>query len=55
MSSTLSGFHYEENKIGGTFKSSTIEYIWEFIIDGTVPNKIQLIDSKWTGKKIRKL
>ena len=51
MSSTLSGFHYEENKIGGTFKSSTIEYIWEFIIDGTIPNKIQLIDSKWTGKK----
>jgi len=29
--SSVSGLRYEENQIGGTFKSSKIEYIWEFI------------------------
>ena len=51
MSSSISGLHYEENQIGGAFKSSKIEYIWEFILNGTSPNKIELIYSKWTGKK----
>ena len=51
MSSSISGLHYEENQIGGTFKSSTIEYIWEFILNGSSPNKIQLIYSKWTDNK----
>ena len=49
-SSSISGLRYEEKKIGGTFKSSKVEYIWEFILDG-VPQKIELIDSRWTGKK----
>ena len=51
MSSSISGLRYEENQIGGAFKSSKIEYIWEFILDGSLPNKIELIYSKWGGKK----
>ena len=51
MSSSISGLHYEENQIGGAFKSSKIEYIWEFVLNGTSPNKIELIYSKWSGKK----
>ena len=51
MSSSISGLHYEENQIGGTFKSSKIEYVWEFILNGSSPNKIQLIYSKWTDDK----
>ena len=51
MSSSISGLHYEENQIGGAFKSSKIEYIWEFILNGSSPNKIQLIYSKWTDNK----
>ena len=47
----ISGLRYEENQIGGAFKSSKTEYIWEFLINGTSPNKIELIYSKWTGKK----
>ena len=50
MSSPISGLRYEEKKIGGTFKSSKIEYTWEFVLDN-VPQKIELIDSRWTGKK----
>ena len=50
MSSSISGLRYKEKKIGGTFKSSKIEYTWEFILDGT-PQKIELIDSRWSGKK----
>ena len=49
MSSQVSGLHYEENQIGGAFKSSQTEYIWEFIINGKT-NKIVLINSKWSGK-----
>ena len=51
MSSSISGLHYEENQVGGTFKSSKIEYVWEFILNGSSPNKIQLIYSKWTDDK----
>ena len=51
MSSSISGFHYEENQIGGAFISSKIEYIWEFVSNGSSPNKIQLIYSKWTDNK----
>ena len=51
MSSSISGLRYEENQIGGAFKSSKIEYIWEFILDGSLPNKIELIYSKWVVKK----
>ena len=51
MSSSVSGLRYEENQIGGTFKSLKIEYIWEFIYDGSLPNKIELIYSKWVIKK----
>ena len=50
MSSSLSGLRYQEKMIGGTFKSSKVEYTWEFILDGQ-PQKIELIDSRWTGKK----
>ena len=50
MSSSISGLRYQEKNIGGTFKSSKVEYTWEFILDGT-PQKIELIDSRWTGKK----
>ena len=50
MSSSISGLRYQEKKVGGTFKSSKIEYTWEFILDGT-PQKIELIDSRWSGKK----
>ena len=51
MSSSISGLHYEENQIGGAFKSSKTDYIWEFILNGSSPNKIELISSNWTGKK----
>ena len=50
MSTGISGLRYQEKKVGGTFKSSKIEYTWEFILDGT-PQKIELIDSRWSGKK----
>ena len=51
ITSSISGLHYEENQVGGTFKSSKIEYVWEFILNGSSPNKIQLIYSKWTDDK----
>ena len=50
MTSDVSGLRYEEKMEGSIIKSSTIEYTWEFILD-TVPQKIKLIDSKWTGVK----
>ena len=49
MSSPVSGLRYEENQIGGAFKSPQTEYIWEFIINGNL-NKIVFINSKWSGK-----
>jgi hypothetical protein len=50
MSSSISGLRYKENLAGSTFKGSKVEYVWEFILDGA-PQKFELIDSKWTGKK----
>ena len=49
MSSPVSGLRYEENQIGGAFKSPQTEYIWEFIINGNL-NKIVFINQKWSGK-----
>ena len=49
MSSPVSGLRYEENQIGGAFKSPQTEYIWEFIINGNL-NKIVFINPKWSGK-----
>ena len=51
MTSSISGLHYEENQVGSAFKSLKIEYKWEFILNGTSPNKIELVYSKLTGKK----
>ena len=49
MSSPVSGLRYEENQIGGAFKSPQTEYVWEFIINGNL-NKIVFINPKWSGK-----
>ena len=50
MASGISGLRYQEKQIGGVLKNSKIEYTWEFILDN-MPQKIELIDSRWIGKK----
>lgn len=50
MSATITDLLYVERNVGGTFKSTKKQYIWEFSLNGE-RHKIEMFDSKLSGKK----
>ena len=46
----IKNLSYSETQIGSKIKSSKIHFIWEFDLDNN-REKIELFDSRWSGKK----
>ena len=46
----ITNLRYEEKNIGGTFKISKTQFIWEFDV-GNSSQRVELFDSKFSGKK----